>query len=142
MKETADSDVGRQVLEVLAELVGTPPAEVSAPDLPGGGEIAAARVGPFTVFIEWARSGKTGPVSLAASRARAAADTVDGAIPLVAVPYMGDVGRRLCEDAGVAWLDLSGNAHIVAEGLRVVISGRPNRFKRRGRPPSAFAPKS
>ena len=142
MKTAADSDVLNQLLEVLGELVGSSSTQVSSPELLGGGELVAARVGPFTFFIEWARSGKTGPVSLAASRARAAADTTDAAISLVAAPYMGEVGRRLCDEAGVSWLDLSGNAQIIAEGLRVVISGRPNRFKQRGRPASAFAPKS
>jgi len=142
MRAATDTDVLNQVLGVLVELVGSSPAQVSAPKISRGGEIVPARVGPFTFHIAWARSGKTGPVSLAASRARAAADTTEGAIPLVAVPHMGGVGRRLCDEAGVAWLDLSGNARIIAEGLRVVISGRPNRFKRRGRPASAFAPKS
>jgi len=142
MKTAAASGVLEQVLELLAELVGASPQQVSASEFPGRGALGSARVGPFTFCIEWARSGKTGPVSLATSRARAAAQTMEGAIPLVAVPYMGQVGRRLCAEAGVAWLDLSGNARIAAEGLRVVIDGHPNRFKRRGRPPSAFAPKS
>lgn len=142
MEAPADNRVLSQILDVLAKLVGVSPVEISRPELPGHGELASARLGRFTFVIEWARSGKTGPVSLAARRARAAADAVDGAIPLVAAPFMGEVGRRLCAEAGVAWLDLSGNANIVTEGLRVVISGQPNRFKRRGRPPSAFAPKS
>jgi hypothetical protein len=55
---------------------------------------------------------------------------------------MGPVGRRRCEDAGVAWLDLSGNARIFAPGIRVLVEGRPNQFISRGRPSSAFAPKS
>jgi hypothetical protein len=42
----------------------------------------------------------------------------------------------------VSWLDLSGNAEISAPGIRVRIEGQPNRFKRLGRPSSAFAPKS
>jgi DNA-binding MarR family transcriptional regulator len=61
---------------------------------------------------------------------------------LVAVPYMGEVGQRLCEEAEVCWLDLSGNAHLAAPGLRVTIEGKPNQFKRPGRPRSVFAPKS
>ncbi len=64
------------------------------------------------------------------------------ALPLLVVPYMGEVGRRLCAEAGVSWIDLSGNARVVAPGLRIEISGRPNRFPRRGRPSTAFAPVS
>jgi len=55
---------------------------------------------------------------------------------------MGHVGRELCEQSGVSWLDLSGNAQIVAPGLRIRIEGRPNKYRDRGRPPNVFAPKS
>jgi hypothetical protein len=64
------------------------------------------------------------------------------AIPLVVVPYMGESGRHACEAARVPWMDLSGNAHIVAPGLRIIVDGRPNQFKSPGRPSSVFAPKS
>jgi len=63
-------------------------------------------------------------------------------VPLVAVPFMGEVGRIACDEAGVSWLDLSGNGHIVTPGLRVIVEGRPNRFRSAGRPPNFFAPKS
>jgi hypothetical protein len=55
---------------------------------------------------------------------------------------MGDVGRRICEEACVSWLDLSGNARIIAPGLRVIIEGKTNQFIVRGRPANVFAPKS
>lgn len=63
-------------------------------------------------------------------------------VPLVVVPYMGEVGKKLCAEAGVSWLDLSGNAYLVGPGIRVEIEGKPNQFKRPGRPRSLFAPKS
>jgi hypothetical protein len=63
-------------------------------------------------------------------------------IPLVVVPYMGKVGQQLCLKAGVNWLDLSGNAHLEAQGLHVHVEGKPNQFTRRGRPSTVFAPKS
>ncbi len=55
---------------------------------------------------------------------------------------MSEVARRRCEEAELAWLDLSGNAWIHAPGLHIVVEGKPDRYKRRGRPSSAFAPKS
>ena len=64
------------------------------------------------------------------------------AIPVLAVLFMTEAGRRACHAAGVSWLDLSGNAHIVAPGLRVILDGHPNQFVPRGRPASVFAPKS
>jgi hypothetical protein len=63
-------------------------------------------------------------------------------LPIIVVPYMGEIGARLCKEAGLSWLDLSGNAHIRAPGLYVRIEGHPNRFKRPGRPSELFAPKS
>jgi hypothetical protein len=63
-------------------------------------------------------------------------------IPLLVVPYMWDVGRRLCEEAGIAWMDLSGNARIHSPGLRITVEGRPNQYTRPGRQRNLFAPKA
>lgn len=63
-------------------------------------------------------------------------------VPLLVVPFMSDAGKRVCEQAGIGWFDLSGNAHIVAPGLRIIIEGQQNRFRGPGRPASIFAPKS
>ncbi|MGO8696645.1 MAG: hypothetical protein ACLQVY_02855 [Limisphaerales bacterium] len=93
--------------------------------------------------VEWKTTGQAAAVAMAAHAAQQFAERwKKKSIPLVAVPYMGEVGQRLCEEAEVCWLDLSGNAHLVAPGLRVTIEGKPNQFKRPGRPRSVFAPKS
>lgn len=55
---------------------------------------------------------------------------------------MSEAGAQAADTAGVNWLDLSGNASIRAENLRVWVRGRPNAFPSRGRPSSPFAPKS
>jgi hypothetical protein len=99
--------------------------------------------GGFNFVVEWKTSGQAAAVAMAARAVQQfAAQSKKKSIPLVAVPYMGEVGGRLCEEADVCWLDLSGNAHLVAPGLRVTIEGKPNQFKRPGRPRSVFAPKS
>lgn len=61
---------------------------------------------------------------------------------LLVVPFMGEVGDRLCREAGVSWVDLSGNAYIRADKLFIHVSGNPNEFKRVGRPSNVFAAKS
>jgi hypothetical protein len=63
-------------------------------------------------------------------------------VPLVAVPYMGETGRRLCAEAGVSWVDLSGNAWIDAPGKQIRFVGHKNRFASAGRPADVFAPRS
>jgi hypothetical protein len=55
---------------------------------------------------------------------------------------MGNVAAAFCQRSGVSWLDLSGNAHIVASGFKIHVQGLPDRFKRAGRPPSLFTPRS
>jgi hypothetical protein len=100
-------------------------------------------VGDFNFAVEWKTAGEATAVAMAACSARLFAEQwKKKSIPLVAVPYMGEVGQRLCDEAEVCWLDLSGNAHLVAPGLRLTIEGKPNQFKRPGRPRSVFAPKS
>jgi len=100
-------------------------------------------LGTHTFAVEWRASGGASSVAMAAEQLHRAVDTVgEGVIPVVAVPYMGQVGRERCEKAGVNWLDLSGNARISAPGIRVRIEGKPNQYRRRGRPSSAFAPKA
>ena len=64
------------------------------------------------------------------------------AVPVVAVPFMGEVGQRICAEKNVSWLDLSGNAHIKAPGLLIHVEGKSNQFKSAGRPKDVFAPKS
>ena len=63
-------------------------------------------------------------------------------VPLLIVPYMGELGRRIVREEGLAWLDLSGNANIKATGLRVLVSGHENRFRQRGRNATPFAPQA
>lgn len=97
----------------------------------------------FSFAVAYKNAAGAAPVAAAVGQAKLQASRLsDKAIPLVAVPFMGETGQRLCEDAGVSWLDLSGNARIKTPGLRIWIEGRPNRFKERGRPSNVFAPKS
>lgn len=63
-------------------------------------------------------------------------------VPLLAVRYMTEGGRKRCEQAAMNWIDLAGNARIKESGLYVYVEGRPNLLKQTGRPGSVFAPKS
>ncbi|MFO7654127.1 MAG: type IV toxin-antitoxin system AbiEi family antitoxin [Candidatus Krumholzibacteriia bacterium] len=128
----------------LGELLDVAPSQVhQRQDRQAPAADAVIEIAGTTFVVEYKSSGSTAPVSAAIEQVRRLASSAGPhAIPLVVVPFMGPVGRRRCEDAEVAWLDLSGNARIVAPGIRVLVEGQPNRFKSRGRPSSAFAPKS
>jgi len=62
--------------------------------------------------------------------------------PLVAAPYIGPEGQRLCREAGVGYVDLTGNAFLRFDGVLVDrrSSERPPRAKARLR--RLFSPKS
>jgi Transcriptional regulator, AbiEi antitoxin, Type IV TA system len=64
------------------------------------------------------------------------------AIPLLVVPYMSPAGTKAAQDAGINWIDLSGNAHIRTDDLYVHVEGHPSQYRSAGRPSSPFAPKS
>ena len=133
----------QEVAARLAELVGVGQSEIrletghGAPQRDG-----IIAVGPFTFVVEWKNSGLAAQVATAVEQVQRYAADIDGAVPIVAVPFMGEAGRERCAEVDVAWLDLSGNAKIFTPGLRILVEGKPNLFKRRGRPSSAFAPKS
>ena len=131
-----------KVPETLAGLLGVGLADLDVcPDERSGADLVVTAGQTFV--IECIKSTSAAPIAAATKKVQELIKRVRRrAVPLVAVPFMGAVGRRVCEEAGVGWLDLSGNAHIIAPGIRVIVEGRPNRFKAAGRPPNLFAPKS
>jgi hypothetical protein len=90
------------------------------------------------LVIELKSSARSVDVEQAARAARAAADELHG-VPVVVVPYMGEAGRRVAEEVGVSWIDLSGNANVRADNIILHVQGKPNLYARRGRPSSPFA---
>jgi hypothetical protein len=130
-----------EVPAALASLLDVPQGEVEVqagtePDL-----LVTAAGHSFVVEVLAAAS--PGALATHVTRVAAAARRQHRrTVPLLVVPFMGDAGRRVCEAARIPWADLSGNAHIVAPGIRIIIDGRPNRFRGPGRPASTFAPKS
>lgn len=92
--------------------------------------------------VEWKPSSSTDRIVPAIKHLQAAILADQNIIPLLGVPYMGEVGKKLCEESQINWFDLSGNAYIHAPRFRIHIEGKPNLFKRPGRPANLFAPKS
>ncbi|MBW2700220.1 MAG: hypothetical protein JRF33_05330 [Deltaproteobacteria bacterium] len=143
MRVPSEQQAMHQVAERLAELVNVDQSQIrfeTSHDVPHADGII--EIGPFTFVVDWKGEGLAGPVAMGIEQVRRYAKKIDGAVPLVAVPYMGDAGRKRCAGADIAWLDLSGNARIFAPGLRILVEGKPNQYKKRGRPSSVFAPKS
>lgn len=144
MKIPSEREAAPEIAQIVAELLGTPATAVKIQEAsPKLGFDFRISVSKFRFAVEYTASPSVGPVSMAVSQlARCREKSVGKETPLVAVPFMGQVGRDVCAREGVSWLDLSGNAKITAPGLRIWIEGRPNKFSGPGRPPSVFAPKS
>lgn len=133
----------REVPGALADLLGVPQDEVTVNADEAGRVDLLMEAGRRTFVAEVKTSARTGSVVDALRRLQAwVRETGGGSVPLVVVPFMGNVGLQVCEDAGCSWMDLSGNGHISASGLRIRVEGRPNKYKSAGRPASVFAPKS
>jgi len=125
----------------LASLLDVPQEDVKVEAGSEADLVVSAAGHSFVVEVLGAAS--PGALAAHASQATAAARHQGRkAVPLLVVPFMSDAGRRVCADASIPWFDLSGNAHIVAPGIRIIVDGRPNRFRGPGRPASIFAPKS
>ena len=131
----------RELPRLLAELIDASPDDVHVSrasrsadfviDLPGGRRLVA----------DAKTSSRSAEVAFAARQVEAAAEDLGG-LPVVVVPHMGKAGERAVREAGVGYIDLSGNASLRDEGWYVRVEGRPNRFPVRGRPSSPFAPVS
>src|SRR3989339_1682833 len=99
------------------------------------------KVGDYHFYIQWKSTSSSAAILHAI---RFLKTDYEGNIPVVAVPFMGPTGKRLCEEEQVNWMDLSGNAYIknASPPLLIDRSGKPNKFIQRGRKSSIFAPKS
>jgi hypothetical protein len=144
MRSPPEHQALKEVARRLQELVEAPARLANLESSAAEGHVdAVIRAGDHVYIVDWKASGDVSGVAagirqLASSRNGKRSDQV----PLLAVPFMGDVGRRMCSESGLSWLDLSGNARIDAPGVHVRVEGKENRFKRRGRPSNPFAPKS
>lgn len=133
--------MAKQLRATFGELLAVPKSKVEV-RAPRDTSTVLSALG-HTFVVEMSRSGSAGPVADRAQRASSSAEQIsNAAIPVVAAAFMGDSGKKACDDAGVSWFDFSGNAKIVAPAMRIIVDGKPNRFRTRGRPSSAFAPKS
>lgn len=90
-------------------------------------------------LFEVKQSSSPGLVSVAAEQFEASREDE---LHVLVVPYMTSAGEKAAERFGINWVDLSGNAHVRADQLYIFVKGQPDRFVRRGRPSSPFAPKS
>jgi hypothetical protein len=141
-----DKSALNQVVVQLEKLVGgsaqnvefEPEAKSSndrfSPDL-------VAEIGEFRFVVEYKASSLVAPIAAGIEQLkRSPAESNE--VRLLATPFMGETGIGKCAEAGISWLDLSGNADVTAPGLRLYVRGEKNKFISPGRNENPFAPKS
>ena len=134
----------RKVIAIIRKWAKTDNTEESFEPEKSGLDIdLIQKAGNWTFVFEYKSNGAVASVTNAIEKLKSNLGKIEEkAIPVVAVPFMGEAGREICAEKNVSWLDLSGNAHINAPGLVIHIEGKPNQFKSAGRPKDIFAPKS
>lgn len=146
MQIPRESIAVRQVAERLAEIFGacelSEGTHIAERSDDGHRWDAVFSAGGLSFALDWKRSGSVGHVATAVRHLEMWRHSLpQEVIPLLAVPYMGEAAQELCAQAELPWLDLSGNARIIVPGIFYQNLGNPNRFRRPGRPESAFGPK-
>jgi len=143
MSPDIEDRLAAKVPETLASLLGIDSAGMTIQRAGRAGIDFVLSAAGRVFVVEFKRSTSAAAVAAAARRLRdeAGQHPLD-VVPLLAVPYMGDVGRQVCQETGVSWIDLSGNAFIATLGLRVMVEGKRNLYRTPGRPSNLFAPKS
>lgn len=132
----------RRLPELLSDLLDEPVVQLERAEAVAGprADLLARDDQGRRWLIEIKSSSRPGQVERAAQQLDSLGDA--DAIPVLVVPFMSNAGAEAADRARLNWIDLSGNAHIRAENLRVWVQGRPNQFRSAGRPSSPFAPKS
>lgn len=146
------SQVKHHILGALEQLLGFQVHEVSEAVPSGSTDMdnadwipdlqLCADNTPFLIEYKAQASSEAVGAAIQHIRAFKAESEKENVLPLLVVPFMWNVGRRLCQEAGISWMDLSGNAWIWEGGFRVSVLGRPNAYKQKGSPTNLFAPKS
>jgi DNA-binding Lrp family transcriptional regulator len=125
--------------DILEDLLEEPIQDRVHPAAPDSGHDATVETCDRRWIVEVKASSSPGVVARAAEILERASGH---GVPLLVVPFMTPAGAKAAAQRQLNWIDLSGNAHIRDHDLYVSVQGRPNQFISRGRPSSAFAPKS
>lgn len=148
MRPPNEDKVLKSILEQMGSLVGKKAdLDKYKPFYPirdwlDTGIYSMIKAGEFRFVFNYKLSAQLGVVAHSIQQLSRVAKDDGPEIPLLIVPFMGDVVMKKCAEANISWFDLSGNADITGPGLRIYVRGKKNKFKQLGRRENPFAPKS
>jgi hypothetical protein len=94
------------------------------------------------ILVECKSVGEPRYLAQAITRLTLATRRLPRTYPVVAAPYISPEGQRLCRDAGVGYLDLSGNAFLRFDGVLVDRRSTERPAREKSRLKRLFSPKS
>ena len=145
--KTSNTALSRQLSDIMSELFPLRPVNWRAGSATSPDLFLRAETGAYVVAVTKSAASSMvvrDAILRVKNHASAVVATLGDVpvVPVIGVPSMGETGQRLCEEAGVGWIDLAGNANIRGPGIVISISGR----KPTKRPPATgdnpFAQKS
>lgn len=138
-------DLEGRVPHVLGELLPAFRITEERPAKHATGDLAfTIRAGRTTrrLLVECKSVGEPRYLAQAITRLMLAVRQLPRSYPVVAAPYIGPEGQRLCREAGVGYLDLSGNAFLSFDGVLVDRRSGERPPRARARLRRLFSPKS
>lgn len=145
VKVLNDASLEVRAIEVLRELLPAfritkerPPKEATwdLTAVVGSGKTARR------LLVECKSVGEPRYLAQAITRLTLATRRLSKAYPVVAAPYIGPEGQRLCREAGVGYLDFAGNAFLRFDGVLVDRRSAERPVRERSRLRRLFSPKS
>ncbi len=122
MKPPTEKQAVSKIVELLGDLLGGSSTKVQVHHV--GGTVHRY---DFAIFIrsrrfiaEYKSHESTVAVAAAIDGLKRVVETsATGSLPLTIVPFMGPVGRQLCDKSKMSWIDRCGNAKIDTPALRI-----------------------
>src|ERR1700720_4782891 len=108
MKPPSEKQAASEIAQLLAELLGSESKAIRLrPAADSNGYDYLISAPGHRLIVQYKQVASAGPLTEAVSRLKLSADTLqDSGQPLIVVPFMGEVGKEICDRTGVSWMDL------------------------------------
>src|ERR1700722_2532054 len=115
MKPPREKQAAPEIIGLLAGLFSSSPMAIEVQEVGSTNRYNyMISVAGHRFMAEYKSNASAGSVAVAIDCLKRSSETMtDAGLPLIVVPFMGEVGRQLCDQSPISWLALCGNAKIV-----------------------------
>ena len=101
MKPPSEKQAAAEIVDLLADLLDSSPKKIRSQAAAANGYDYSISVPGHRFLVEYKVSASAGPLAGAVDQLKKYADAhQDKGLPLIVVPFMGQVGRELCDRSG------------------------------------------